>query len=112
MQLQQVILNLVMNAVESAGTADESQTEVLVKSRNDENQVTVAIRDPGVRIDPKNLDQLCNPFFTTKPHGMGMLPISRSTIESHGGRLWAASNPSRGATSQFTLPAQFSISAP
>jgi two-component system sensor kinase FixL len=111
-QLQQVILNLVMNAVESAGTAAESQTEVLVTSRNDENQVTVAIRDSGVGIDPKNLDQLFNPFFTTKPHGMGMgLPISRSTIESHGGRLWAASNPSRGATFQFTLPAQFSVSA-
>lgn len=111
-QLQQVILNLVMNAVESAGTTAESQTEVLVTSRNDENQVTVAIRDSGVGIDPKNLDQLFNLFFTTKPHGMGMgLPISRSTIESHGGRLWAASNPSRGATFQFTLPAQFSVSA-
>jgi PAS domain S-box-containing protein len=111
-QLQQVILNLVMNAVESASTTAESHTEVLVTSRNDENQVTVAIRDSGVGIDPKNLDQLFNPFFTTKPHGMGMgLPISRSTIESHGGRLWAASNPSRGATFQFTLPAQVSVPA-
>jgi len=111
-QLQQVILNLVMNAVESAGTTAESQTEVLVTSRNDENRVTVAIRDSGVGIDSKNLDQLFNPFFTTKPHGMGMgLPISRSIIESHGGRLWAASNPSCGATFQFTLPAQFSVSA-
>ena len=111
-QLQQVILNLVMNAVESAGAAAESQTEVLVTSRNDKNQVTVAIRDSGVGIDPKNLDQLFNPFFTTKPHGMGMgLAISRSTIQSHGGRLWAASNPGRGATFQFTLPAQFSVPA-
>jgi signal transduction histidine kinase len=102
----------VMNAVEAADTTAESQTEVLVTSLNDENQVTVAIRDSGVGIDPKNLDQLFNPFFTTKPHGMGMgLPISRSTIESHGGRLWATSNPSRGATFQFTLPAQFSVSA-
>jgi PAS domain S-box-containing protein len=111
-QLQQVILNLVMNAVESAGTTAESQTEVLVTSRNDENQVTVAIRDSGVGIDPKNLDHLFNPFFTTKAHGMGMgLTISRSTIESHGGRLWAASNPVRGATFQFTLPAQVSVPA-
>jgi PAS domain S-box-containing protein len=111
-QLQQVILNLLMNAVESAGMTVESRTEVLVTSRSDENQVAVAIRDSGVGIDPKDLDQLFNPFFTTKPHGMGMgLPISRSIIESHGGRLWAASNPSRGATFQFTLPAQFSVAA-
>ena len=111
-QLQQVVLNLVMNAVEATCAASESPKEVLVTSRNDTGQVIVAIQDSGVGIDPQNLDQLFNPFFTTKPHGMGMgLAISRSTIQSHGGRLWAASNPGRGATFQFTLPAQVSVPA-
>ena len=111
-QLQQVVLNLVMNAVESTSTAEESPREVCVAAWNDANEVVIAIRDSGVGIDPKNLDHLFNPFFTTKAHGMGMgLTISRSTIESHGGRLWAASNPVRGATFQFTLPAQVSVPA-
>ena len=111
-QLQQVVLNLVMNAVEATCAAAESPKEVLVTSRNDTGQVIVAIQDSGVGVDPENLDQLFNPFFTTKPHGMGMgLAISRSTIQSHGGRLWAASNPGRGATFQFTLPAQVSVPA-
>jgi PAS domain S-box-containing protein len=111
-QLQQVVLNLVMNAVEATCAAAESPKEVLVSSRNEASQVIVAIQDSGVGIDPQNLDQLFNPFFTTKPHGMGMgLAISRSTIQSHGGRLWAASNPGRGATFQFTLPAHVSVPA-
>jgi PAS domain S-box-containing protein len=111
-QLQQVVLNLVMNAVESTSTAEESPREVCVAAWNDANEVAIAIRDSGVGIDPKNLDHLFNPFFTTKAHGMGMgLTISRSTIEAHGGRLWATSNPVRGATFQFTLPAQVSTPA-
>lgn len=111
-QLQQVVLNLLMNAVEATSAAAESPKEVLVTSRNEASQVIVAVQDSGVGIDPENLNQLFNPFFTTKPHGMGMgLAISRSTIQSHGGRLWAASNPGRGATFQFTLPAQVSVPA-
>lgn len=111
-QLQQVVLNLLMNAVEATCAAAGSPKEVLVTSRNDTGRVIVAIQDTGVGIDPENLDRLFNPFFTTKPHGMGMgLAISRSTIQSHGGRLWAASNPGRGATFQFTLPAQVSVPA-
>jgi PAS domain S-box-containing protein len=111
-QLQQVVLNLVMNAVEATCAAAESPKEVLVTSRNEASQVIVAIQDSGVGIDPEHLDQLFNPFFTTKPHGMGMgLAISRSTIQSHGGRLWGASNPGHGATFQFTLPAQVSVPA-
>jgi PAS domain S-box-containing protein len=110
--LQQVVLNLVMNAVEATCAAAKSPKEVFVTSRNDTGQVIVAIQDSGAGIDPENLDKLFNPFFTTKPHGMGMgLAISRSTIQSHGGRLWAASNPVRGATFQFTLPAQVSVPA-
>lgn len=111
-QLQQVVLNLVINAVEATNAAAESPKEVLVTSRSDASQVIVAVQDSGVGIDPENLDRLFNPFFTTKPHGMGMgLAISRSTIQSHGGRLWAASNPGRGATFQFTLPTQVSVPA-
>jgi signal transduction histidine kinase len=111
-QLQQVVLNLVMNAVESTSAAAESPKEVLVTSRNEASEVIVAIEDSGVGIASENLDRLFNPFFTTKPHGMGMgLAISRSTIESHGGRLWAASNPGRGATFQFALPAQILVPA-
>jgi PAS domain S-box-containing protein len=111
-QLQQVVLNLLMNAVEATSAAAESPKEVLVTSRNEASQVIVAVQDSGVGIDPENSNHLFNPFFTTKPHGMGMgLAISRSTIQSHGGRLWAASNPGRGATFQFTLPAQVSVPA-
>jgi PAS domain S-box-containing protein len=111
-QLQQVVLNLLMNAIEATSSAAESPKEVLVTSRSEASQVIVAVQDSGVGIDPENSSQLFNPFFTTKPHGMGMgLAISRSTIQSHGGRLWAASNPGRGATFQFTLPAQVSVPA-
>jgi PAS domain S-box-containing protein len=111
-QLQQVVLNLLMNAIEATSSAAESPKEVLVTSRSEASQVIVAVQDSGVGIDPENSNQLFNPFFTTKPHGMGMgLAISRSTIQSHGGRLWAASNPGRGATFQFTLPAQVSVPA-
>jgi two-component system, LuxR family, sensor kinase FixL len=105
-QLQQVILNLVMNALEATAGADESGDELVVTSEKDEpDQVTVAIRDSGVGIAPDKLDKLFHPFFTTKPNGMGMgLPISRSIIEAHGGRLWAYRNPGPGATFKFSVP--------
>jgi PAS domain S-box-containing protein len=106
-QLQQVLLNLMMNALEATGSVNESPNEVLVSSeRHGSDEVMVAVRDSGVGIDPKNLDRLFNAFFTTKPQGMGMgLSISRSMIEWHGGKLWAAPNKDRGATFQFSLPA-------
>jgi PAS domain S-box-containing protein len=105
-QLQQVILNLIINAVEAMGGTSDGPRELLVSSRKDDSQgVLVAVRDSGPGLDPNSLDHLFTAFFTTKPKGMGMgLAISRSIIEAHGGRLWAVPNDGPGATFQFTLP--------
>ena len=106
-QLQQVILNLIINAIEAMSGAGDGPRELLVGSGKHESQgVLVAVRDSGPGLDSEILDHLFTAFFTTKPQGMGMgLAISRSIIEAHGGRLWATANPHRGATFQFTLPA-------
>ena len=105
-QLQQVILNLIINALEAMSGVGENPGELLVSSEKDESQgVLVAVRDSGPGLDPKSLDRLFTAFYTTKPQGMGMgLAISRSIIEAHGGRLWATRNTPRGAVFQFTLP--------
>jgi PAS domain S-box-containing protein len=105
-QLQQVLLNLVMNSIE-AMTGATNQTRVLsVESRiNESGDVLVEVRDSGTGLGSE-ADRLFTPFFTTKANGMGMgLPISRSLIESHGGRLWATSDSLHGAVFSFTLPA-------
>src|SRR6266446_6121417 len=104
-QLQQVILNLIINAIEAMSGVGENPREVLVGSEKDESQgVLVAVRDSGPGLDPESLNHLFTAFYTTKPQGMGMgLAISRSIIEAHGGRLWAAPNDGAGATFQFTL---------
>jgi C4-dicarboxylate-specific signal transduction histidine kinase len=106
-QLQQVILNLIINAIEAMSGVGEGSRELLVSSeKNDSQGVLVAVRDSGPGLDPNSLDHLFTAFFTTKPQGMGMgLAISRSIIEAHGGRLWATANEGRGAVFQFTLPA-------
>ena len=105
-QLQQVILNLMMNAIEAMSGAGEGPRELLVRSGIVESKhVLVAVRDSGPGLDPKSLDHLFDAFYTTKPQGMGMgLAICRSIIDAHGGRLWATANDDRGATFQFTLP--------
>ncbi|MGH7828494.1 MAG: PAS domain S-box protein [Candidatus Binatia bacterium] len=105
-QLQQVILNLIINAIEAISGAGDGPRELLICSGTDETQrVLVTVRDSGPGLDPKILDRLFDAFYTTKPQGMGMgLAISRSIIEAHGGRLWATANDDRGATFQFTLP--------
>ena len=105
-QLQQVILNLINNAVEAMSGAGENPRDLLVGSEKNESQgVLVAVRDSGPGLDPESLNYLFTPFFTTKPQGMGMgLAISRSIIDSHGGSLWATVNDDRGAMFQFTLP--------
>jgi C4-dicarboxylate-specific signal transduction histidine kinase len=105
-QLQQVILNLIINAVEAMGGTSDGPRELVVSSKkNDLQDLLVAVRDSGPGLDPNSLDHLFTAFFTTKPKGMGMgLAISRSIIEAHGGRLWATQNNGQGATFQFTLP--------
>jgi C4-dicarboxylate-specific signal transduction histidine kinase len=105
-QLQQVLLNLIMNASEAMSGAGDGPRELLVRSGIDESQrVLVVVRDSGPGLDLQSLERLFDAFYTTKPHGLGMgLAISRSIIEAHGGRLWATANEDRGATFQFTLP--------
>lgn len=105
-QLQQVTLNLIMNSSEAlTNIAGDLRRIVIRTSQKNHNNVTVAIRDNGIGIDEQSLDSLFQPFYTTKQEGMGMgLPISRSIIEAHGGKLWAENNPDRGATFYFTIP--------
>ena len=104
-QLQQVLMNLMLNGIDAVKGVDEMR-EVIIKSRQTENEhILLSVSDTGVGLTPQQADQIFNAFFTTKHHGIGMgLSISRSIIESHGGRLWATSNSGRGTTFQFTLP--------
>jgi C4-dicarboxylate-specific signal transduction histidine kinase len=105
-QLQQVMMNLTVNGIDAMKDVDGTR-ELAIRSQRAENeQVLVSVSDTGVGLPPQQAEQIFNAFFTTKAHGTGMgLRISRSIIESHGGRLWAADNSPRGATFQFTLPA-------
>ena len=125
-QLQQVILNLLINAIEAMSGVSEGQrelwvssqkvTELSVESEEDTledkaladaecTHVLIAVRDSGPGLDPKGLARLFDAFYTTKPQGLGMgLAISRSIIEAHGGRLWATANAPKGAIFQFALP--------
>jgi PAS domain S-box-containing protein len=104
-QLQQVIMNLIMNSIDAMKDVDGTR-ELSIKSQRAENeQLLVSVSDTGVGLPPQQADQIFNAFFTTKPHGTGMgLRISRSIVESHGGRLWAADTCPRGASFCFTLP--------
>jgi signal transduction histidine kinase len=105
-QLQQVMLNLVLNAAEAMGSVEEGARELLISSEQDQAGVLVAVRDSGPGIDPANLDRVFDTFYTTKSSGTGMgLSICRSIIHAHGGKLWAEANEPRGAVFQFTLPA-------
>jgi PAS domain S-box-containing protein len=104
-QLQQVMLNLMMNAIE-AMTQVTGPRELLISSTADSLKgVVVVVRDSGAGLDSKSLERLFEPFYTTKPQGMGMgLAICRSITEAHGGRIWATTNPDRGASFHFSLP--------
>jgi C4-dicarboxylate-specific signal transduction histidine kinase len=105
-QLQQVILNLTINAIEAMHGIDDAPRELSITSaRADSQHVVVAVRDSGHGLDADDLDRMFHAFYSTKPHGMGMgLAISRTLVEAHGGRLWASANVPRGAVFQFTLP--------
>jgi PAS domain S-box-containing protein len=107
-QLQQVLLNLTINAIDAMATvADRSRELVIRTSHSDRDHVMIAVQDTGVGIAANDLDHVFSAFFTTKPGGMGMgLSISRSIIESHGGRLWATPNPTHGATFHFAVPVE------
>lgn len=104
-QLQQVILNLIINGLEAIAKSNDATRELSISTDVDEaNNVIVAVKDSGEGLDAANLERVFDAFYTTKPEGMGMgLAISRTIIESHGGRLWATPNSPKGAVFQFTL---------
>jgi C4-dicarboxylate-specific signal transduction histidine kinase len=106
-QLQQVNLNLIINAVEAMGGVRDGPRELLISTGSAEpGGVLVAVRDSGPGLTPVTLERLFEAFYTTKPSGLGLgLSICRSIIEAHGGRLWASANVPRGAIFQFTVPA-------
>src|SRR5262245_6976186 len=105
-QLQQVVLNLMMNAIEAMNGGGQGPRELVLRSGADgSHTVRISVEDSGPGLDPKSLDHLFDAFYTTKPHGLGMgLAISRSIVEAHGGRLWAAAAVPYGAIFHFTLP--------
>jgi C4-dicarboxylate-specific signal transduction histidine kinase len=107
-QLQQVILNLAMNGIAAMSSMNDRPRRLLIRSQTqDADRVLVAVQDSGTGMTPDVVARLFEPFFTTKSQGIGMgLPISRSIIEGHGGRLWAESTVSQGSTFQFTLPTE------
>jgi len=103
-QLQQVLMNLIINSIEAMRDVDGTRELTIQSQRGVDGQVLISVNDTGVGLPPQQADQIFNAFFTTKGHGTGMgLRISRTIVESHGGRLWSADNPPRGASFQFTL---------
>ena len=105
-QLQQVALNLVMNAIEAMSSVEDRPRELIVRTQNDEaGQVQVTVQDSGIGLDPQSMERIFDAFYTTKRGGMGMgLSISRSIIQNHGGKLWAVANDGPGTSVQFTIP--------
>jgi signal transduction histidine kinase len=104
-QLQQVLTNLMLNGIEAMKEVDAARELTIKSEPADSSHLHISVGDTGVGLAPEQADQIFNAFFTTKPDGTGMgLPISRSIIESHGGRLWATANSEQGATFHFTLP--------
>src|SRR5713226_2435930 len=104
-QLQQVLMNLMINDIEAMKDTEGTRELDIRSHRTESEEIVVSVSDNGVGLPPQHAEQIFNAFFTTKPHGTGMgLRISRSIIESHGGRLWAADHSPRGASFYFTLP--------
>lgn len=104
-QLQQVMLNLIMNAIEAMSMVMDRPRKLHIRSARRPDGALIQVQDSGKGLDPEQIDRIFDPFFTTKPQGIGMgLSIARSIIEAHGGRLWATAGPSQGAVFQFMLP--------
>jgi C4-dicarboxylate-specific signal transduction histidine kinase len=104
-QLQQVLMNLIVNSIDAMKELDGARELAVKSQRTEKEEVLVSVSDTGVGLPAQQADQIFNAFFTTKPHGTGMgLRISRSIVESHGGRLWAADNSPRGASFHLALP--------
>ena len=104
-QMQQVVLNLITNAIEAMGGDAVPSGQLVVGTTSDSDAVVVSVRDCGIGIDAQMLERVFDPFFTTKPRGMGIgLAISRSIVEAHGGRVWATRGTAAGMTFQFRLP--------
>ena len=104
-QLQQVLMNLMMNSIDAMKSVDGTRELTIQSQRDEDGQVLISVRDTGIGLPPQKAEQIFDAFFTTKAHGTGMgLRISRSIVESNGGRLWATDNAPRGARFCFTLP--------
>ena len=109
-QLQQVLMNLMMNSIDAMKDVNWMRELTIHSQRGANEELAVTVSDTGVGLPPEQADEIFNAFFTTKPHGTGMgLRISRSIVESHGGRLWAADNSSRGASFYLTLPTKIEV---
>ena len=104
-QVQQVVMNLILNGIEAMRAVEDRERDLVIRTQRSEgNRLMVAVQDAGIGLDPGNVERIFDAFHSTKPGGMGMgLSISRSIVESHGGRLWATANDGPGATFQFTL---------
>jgi signal transduction histidine kinase len=113
-QLQQVILNLIVNAVQAmSGVSDGTRELLIATSADASNGVLVCLRDSGPGLDPDSLERLFDAFYTTKSSGLGLgLSICRSIIEAHGGRIWASANEPRGAVFHLSLPLEQDESIP
>jgi signal transduction histidine kinase len=104
-------MNLMLNGIDSMKDINTAR-ELTIKSQLQDGQLTVSVNDTGIGLPLQQSEQIFSAFFTTKDHGTGMgLPISRSIIESHGGRLWATPNPEQGASFHFTLPTKWKAGA-
>jgi C4-dicarboxylate-specific signal transduction histidine kinase len=111
-QLQQVLLNLIINAIEAMRDVGEEERELLISTRNEPDGVSVEVRDSGPGFAPAALERVFEAFHTTKPGGLGLgLSICRSIIEAHNGQLWASANLPRGATFEFTVSAHPDIAS-
>jgi signal transduction histidine kinase len=103
-----------INALEAMSAMDVGERTLLIRTgQSGANELCISVEDSGPGLDAEHLEGVFEAFFTTKPNGLGMgLPICRSIVESHGGRLWVTSNSAGGATFQFTLPAPGNVSLP